>query len=201
MLNKNLLLAAAFGATLAVASMPASAAAPGFYVGGQAGWGDTHYSKSDLVGNLPAGNLDNTGIAGRLFAGYQFDQNWAAELGFTKFSDTKIKNIAGTGIDGKVKQHAFDLVGKGILPLENGFNLYGKLGVAYVSADPSASYEGVTVSGDTEHKLYPTFSAGLSYDITPNVPVDISWNRIQKIGNGDIQSSDFIALGIAYNFG
>ncbi len=205
MLKKNLLVIATLaGAGLLVAST-ANAALPGFYVGGQAGWADMNYSKTSGITD-GATSLDTDGVAGRLFAGYQFDQNWAAEFGYTKFSNVKAKfdypYFTGTQT---LKEHAFDLVAKGILPLQNGFNMYGKLGAALISMDPSgsATVDGVTASGtgDTQNKVYPTFGVGVSYDITPNVPVDISWNRIQKTGGGNIQSTNFFSAGIAYNFG
>ncbi len=196
MLKKQLLLVATVvGATLLATSPMANAALPGFYLGGQAGWGSTHYTSDDLATN----DYDNDGIAGRLFTGYQFNQNWAAELGYTKFSNTKANY--GYGFHQTIKEDAIDLVAKGIMPLQNGFGVYGKAGVAYVKADGSDDFNGATFANLSEHKVYPTFGAGVSYDITQNVPVDISWNRIQKMGNGDIESTDFFALGIAYNFG
>ncbi len=95
------------------------------------------------------------------------------------------------------------------MPLQNGFALYGKLGAAWLDAKASESVSGNSIfagsastSGSgTEHKILPTFGVGLSYDSTPNVPVDISWNRIQKVGNTDLESTDLFSVGVAYNFG
>lgn len=198
-LKKSLLVAILASASLLGVSTLANAALPGFYLGGQAGWGDTHYN-SDATG---ATSKKDTGLAGRIFTGYQFDQNWAAELGYTRFHNSTATYNLGAGAGNAtitLKEQAIDLVGKGILPLQDGFALYGKLGAAWLDAKASAS--NATIEGsDTEHKILPTFGVGLSYDITPNVPVDISWNRIQKVGNTNLESTDFFSLGIAYNFG
>lgn len=199
MLQKKLLIAAALaGFSLIGFSSVANAALPGFYVGGQLGWGHTGWSTSDTTPS--ASSVDNNGIAGRVSGGYQFNENWAAELGYSRFSNTDFNKIGGIpGFNATVKnEYAVDLVGKGILPLGNCFNLYGKLGAAYLSAEGTTNFGG---SSNTEHKVYPTFGVGVSYDITPNVPVDLSWNRIQKVGSNDLPSTDLVALGIAYNFG
>jgi len=207
-LKKSLLVAIFAGASLLGVSSFANAALPGFYVGGQAGWGDTHASSAY---SSPSSSKD-TGLAGRIFTGYQIDQNWAVELGYTKFSNAKVKYNYGS-VDGvnlgsarfTTKEQAVDLVAKGILPLQDGFGLYGKAGAAYLDGKVSGSGNvlGHNLSGSiTEHKILPTFGVGVSYDITPNVPVDLSWNRIQKVGNTRfLRSTDLIALGIAYNFG
>lgn len=173
-------------------SAAANAALPGFYVGGQVGYADTHYSTGD-ISNVTSASITNTGVAGRVFGGYEFTPNWAGELGYTQFSNTKFNNVNGTGVNSHISQYAVDLAGKGILPLDNGFALYGKLGGAYVKANGN---NGI----GTTTKINPEVGAGASYDLTPNVPVDISWTHIQKVG-GNIPNTDFFAAGIGYNFG
>lgn len=217
MLQRKLIIAAAIaGLSTLGFSATSSAALPGYYVGGQLGWATTGAADADDLEfddteiHPLSGDVDDRGLAGRVFVGYQFNENWAAELGYTKFHNTKYDDIvAPPGVvipseddedDASIKASAVDLVAKGILPLGNCFNLYGKLGAAYL----------ITSGGDDEfeegkNKLEPTFGAGISYDITPNVPVDLSWNRIQRVGgNRDehpIGSTDLFSLGIAYNFG
>lgn len=169
--------------TLGISAV-ASAAAPGFYVGLQGGYGDTHYANADS---------NSGGIAGRASAGYQFDQNFAVEAGYTQFSNTSFPG------GGKIQQYAADLVGKGILPITRSFSAFGKVGAAYVNAKASGS----GAPGVTKDIFLPTFGAGVSYDVTPNIPVSIGWDRIQKVGNSTnfIRSSDFFYAGVAYNFG
>lgn len=214
----------------------AFAGAPGVYVGGQIGAGITQsysYSKSSLENALQsanytlntykAKNADKTGLAGRVFIGYQVDSNFALEAGYTQFSNQKLSLNATATEDnglhdinlsskGTIKTHAFDLVGKAIYPIQNGFSIYGKAGVAYLaqSAKASADVSGVHVVGNAvqqkfkgnENAILPTFGLGVSYDITPNVVADVSWNRIQKVGNKtSLSSTDFVGVGLAYNFG
>lgn len=238
MFNKKILLGMA---TLSISTLLGAtnsfASVDGFYLGGQIGWGKVHLnglSSSDMQEAadlaLPgpftvtsnSTSTSDDGWAGRLYAGYQFDCHWAAELGWSIFSDV---DTSGTikGIDlvnvapytihanGSVDIDAVDLVVKGMMPLQNNFSVYGKLGVAYVwshggNASASIIEPGIInatgkVNLSDEHKFFPTFGVGVAYDITPNVVADIAYNRIQKVGSSDLGSTDMATVGIAYHFG
>lgn len=195
MLGKNKVIKSiliAFG--ILGASSAALAALPGFNVGIQAGLGRTEYSAKDIKNVTTARITDKTGFAGRIYAGYNFDQNWGAELGFTQFQKTEFKNIGGTGLNGSVRHQAVDLAGKGIYSFGNGFDVFGKLGAAYVKAQTSGALSG------SKSRIQPVLGAGVTYDITPNVPVELAYTRFQKAG-GKIASSNLFTLGLAYNFG
>ncbi|MDQ8038856.1 MAG: outer membrane beta-barrel protein [Rickettsiella sp.] len=204
-------------ATLLISSLSmiqaARAEIPGFYASAQLGYGNTHINTSNLVNVANAGtpiglpNLNNNAIAYRLAFGYQMNENFAVEFGYRRFSNTDI-SASGTNYSAGAssKERAFDLVGKSIVPLINGLSAYGKLGIAYVKAN-SQGYASATSPATTSFSSYsntlePTFGLGLSYNLKPNVPIDISWNRIQKLGgNNHAPSSDFYAVGVSYYFG
>jgi OmpA-OmpF porin, OOP family len=187
---------------------------PGFYAAAQLGYGNTHIDTGDLVtifsGITPVAlpDLRHAALAYRLSFGYQFNKNFAAELGYRRFSNASINlTIPNQYIaDASSKESAYDLVGKAILPLSCKLIAYGKLGLAYVKPN-SLGYANVTplymaITNNYSNTLEPTFGLGLSYALQSNVPVDISWNRIQKLGGGNpAPSSDFYALGVSYYFG
>lgn len=215
-----------------LAAMTANAAAPGVYVTGQVGYANTHMGSktkvSDILGPVltpevdPAAinkNLANNGLAGRIAIGYQFNQNFAVEAGYLQLGQSKV-NLGAVHDDHmpadgeaslKLQQNAIDLVGKGILPLASNFNVYGKLGVAYVTSDVKGTFQapGIpTINFDlndrvniAKHKWAPEAAIGVSYDITPNVSVDTSWTHIQPLGNNKPGNIDFVAVGLGYNFG
>ena len=208
MLKKKLLMST----LLAVLSTASLAAAPGFYVGGQLGWSSSdaeYHNETSLP--LQAGSSDKSGLGGRLSAGYQFDKNWAAELGYTRYADVKAKNITlgnDSLRDASLQHDAIDLVGKGILPLDNGFNVFAKLGLSYVKVNtennffaPHKSGGKVIIEqhGDSGSRWRPTYGLGVGYDFNENVTADISWVRVQK-GNG-IANLDLMSAGISYHFG
>lgn len=216
-----------------LAAMTANAAAPGVYVTGQVGYVNSHLgSKTILSDILPTAifneihpddenkNLSNNGLSGRIALGYQFNQNFAVEAGYLQMGESKV-NLgalhdivhAGTVSSGSVKlqQNAIDLVGKGIIPVSNNVNVYGKLGIAYVTTnvqvgldtpgEPSINVDLNNNANVAKHKWAPEAAIGVSYDITPNVSVDTSWTHIQPLGNNKPGNIDFVAVGLGYNFG
>lgn len=207
MLQKKILISAIFaGLTTLGVSMSANAALPGPYIGGTIGWGDTGYASEfggdytfgSIPGNIYTGHVsvDDKGLAGGGNIGYQFNNNFAVEGGFLQFSPIKVKaNFDGYAATGtEFHENAFDLAGKGILPLGCGFAAYAKLGAAYVNPTDL----------DTNGRVAPMGSVGLSYDITPNLPIDVGYTRIQRVWNNDsspIQSINYVGAGLTYNFG
>jgi OOP family OmpA-OmpF porin len=231
---KKVLTTAVFGVS-ALSVMAANAAAPGPYVTGQLGYANTHMGKktniADLNKHLPDGatlspndqsvsNLSNNGLAGRLAIGYQFNPNFAVEMGYLNLDSKKAsgsvsvaqKVVASGSL--KLNQNAIDLAAKGILPVANNINVYGKVGVAYLTTTLDAKGDIVSkdhtmpvsvdltgAAGIAKHKWAPEAAVGVSYDLTPNVSVDTSWTHIQPLGSHRPGNIDFVAVGLGYNFG
>ncbi len=199
--------------TALVITQNVQAEMPGFYAGAQLGYANTHLNTTDLVTvnhatspvSLPG--LNNILLTYRLSFGYQFDQHWAMEFGYRHFNNASTSAFSNNYIaSASSKMSAFDLTAKGILPLNSKLNLYAKLGLAYLrpnthgSLNVIAPYNGTTNS--YSKTLEPTFGVGISYALKPNVPVEFSWNRIQKMGGSNhAPSSDFYSLGVSYYFG
>lgn len=142
--------------------------------------------------------------AGRLFSGYQVNENFAIESGITKFGNATAKGVYNQS-KVTVKTYAVDLVGKAILPLDYGFNVYGKAGAAYLNQKAN-SHSTDTVTGinyssnQSAGAIYPTFGAGVGYEITNNVSTDLSWNRIQKVGHSNkLGSTDLVGVSFTYS--
>ena len=214
MLKKISTAALLVGISIFSLSQTAQAEMPGFYAAAQLGYGNTHINTGNLVSitngfspvTLP--DLNNMALAYRLSFGYQLNQNLAIELGYRRFSNTSINAGDGSHYSAVAssQERAFDLVGKSIIPLTNQFSVYGKWGIAYVKpnshgvANTTSGYTASTT--DYSNTLEPTFGLGISYALKPNVPIDFSWNRIQKIGGDNhAPSSDFYAIGVSYYFG
>ncbi|MEN9916650.1 MAG: hypothetical protein RLY40_582 [Pseudomonadota bacterium] len=211
----------------ALAAMTANAAAPGVYVTGQLGYAKNKTEPNQItIAGKTAYNFNNElsatdrNLAGRLAIGYQFSPNWAVELGYLQLSKKKFNGllytpVKGSGFAGSVNgstsisQSAVDLVGKGIYPINDKFNLYGKLGVAYVTTTVDGKYDtdahaemiNNNPNAIAKHKWAPEAAVGVSYDITPNVFVDASWTHIQPLGKNKPGNIDFAALGLGYSFG
>lgn len=177
----------------------AHATIPGFYILGQIGSGNTHAEASDAA----ALSIDSKVVfTGRVAGGYQFNQNLALEIGYTRFSDIDFSGVGGVaGQNISLRENALDFMAKPLLPLSNNFNIYAKMGLAYVKANGSDIVNGKSYLGYSDG-WDPAFGLGLSYDITPNVLIDLAWTRFQSVGgNNSTPSADFYSVGVAYYFG
>lgn len=178
----------------------ANAALPtGLYVNGQIGYADTHI-KSHLKSH--GADFANNGLAGRLAIGYKVAPNFAFELGYLQLPSAEFT----LGPRFTNKQHAIDVAAKGLLPITNNVNIYGKLGIAYLTTQLQGQNFRTTRDINFEqnidkHVWSPEVAVGMDYNITPNVTVDTSLTHIQTMGNHRPGNIDFLAVGVGYNFG
>ena len=200
----------------------------GLYAGLQAGWDNTYYKKLDVLAgpiNNNAGynslspftaHINNTGNAGRVFAGYQFTPYFASELGYFQFHTTSFNGIARNNngqvayvYTGNVNQYAIDLSSKLTLPFEYGFGGYIKVGAASIFAHRYANFSlpnniqpGV-IKGTSNVNIYQSvravYGAGLDYTI-PDTSFDIDISYTEIAGGGGIPKNSLAALGVNYKF-
>lgn len=187
--------------SIAILSISTSAFAvlPGFNVGLQLGVGTTNYDANDFDGVVSA-HIKKDGFAGRVYGGYQFNCNWGAELGYTLFTNTKFKNINETNNDGKIRHQAVDLSIKGIYSFDNGLDLLGRLGAAYVWMQTNGLLEATGFRDRNFERFQPLFGLGVSYDLAPDFPIEFAYTRFQKV-NGQISSNNLFTVGLSYYFG
>jgi opacity protein-like surface antigen len=189
---------------LVLASLLSSSAAfaylPGFNVGIQLGEGFTNYKSRDFTG-IRTAEIKNSGVAGRAYGGYLFNENFGFELGYTAFSKVKFGNINGTlnttSLSGNVKTYVVDVLGKGIYPFDNGIDIYGKLGLGFAKATSSGFVR------DNNTRAQPGIGAGIEYNITPNFLVNLDYLHYQRVGaaSNNIESTNLASFGVGYSFG
>jgi len=163
--------------------------------------------QGSTLGGAPT-KEDQGHYAGRAFLGYSFNQYLATEFGYTRYQGTKFENIYGVlNANVDLDLQSFDLVGKVKLPLNDLFNIYAKLGVAYVKKDEQANRRaktietsnGLLVLPDNDKILYrSTYGVGATYNLNPTFAIDAGWSRIQ--GQGQIKDTDFGFIGVTYYF-
>lgn len=174
----------------------------GFVLGAQAGYADTHWDNLNeslnAFGQTFTTELDSKGFAGRLFAGYDFNHYFGAELGYIYLPKVDVK-INGDKV-GDIKNYAVDLLGKLNAPIANGFSVYAKAGVAYLK---SSANDNADDNLDSTSHVGPAFGVGLAYQITPQFSADLSWTRYSGEGKlqGDYQPNpDVFLVGVSYKF-
>ena len=184
---------------LAVSSELVNAASPGAYLGAGAG-----YSALEPV--IDAEMLDDGGLGGRVFVGYNFNHYFGLESNYATFFKTRyvLNDYQNVAIDYKL--NALSLVAKGYLPLpEDGpFNLYASLGVAQAYADMDAKVNLSTFLNDSDSGLVPAFGFGASYDLNKRLTAVLDCTALGKkkadYSHFGIQSSAMATFGLAYKF-
>ncbi|HTM64602.1 MAG TPA: outer membrane beta-barrel protein [Gammaproteobacteria bacterium] len=132
--------------------------------------------------------------------GYRFNDYVALEGGY---NDIINENRSGNSFWGpdKLRIYSYDLSGKAILPLANGFSIFGKGGLAYThqyvynvvftGSAPTADY--------TANRIQPLLGAGVSYNISKNLAAEMSASYYFK--NGPVSAIEMIGIGAIYTFG
>ena len=206
-----------FTSVLAVCAVMVSTASAQWYAGGNLGQSRINYNSSQLSADLAAagitgtGSVTNTDVGGKLFVGYQFNENFALEGGyfnmgrFASINGTFTAPAPGGTFSATIKGQGVNLDAVGLLPFNNGFSILGRLGAAYfeTKADATATTAGFAgYSNATSGKLVPALGIGLQYDFTKSVAGRLEVQRYIKVGNNNTGSGDvdFYSAGIAVKF-
>lgn len=143
----------------------------------------------------PGITCDDSDTALGIFAGYQINQNFAAELGY---HDLGKATASGAGVTAEVKATAWDLVAVGMLPFANQFTGYGKLGLYYGKAEGSSNV-GLSAS-DTNTGL--TYGLGVQWDPMKQLGVRVEYQVFNDVGGDNVGKSDVsvISIGALWRF-
>lgn len=188
-------------------------------------------------------SVDDNPIAGRIFMGYQFLPQLAIELGYlhlrdqnSSYTSNSVISVSGTvaATAGSLayttnfnsvtrhdsySENALDLNVKAIVPTCSNFNIYAKVGVAYMriikksqltledpteliidgTLTPGASAVITTTDSSRTYQLSPTLGIGAAYSFGNDLDVDLSWYRVISRSNV-INNIDMLFLGFNYRF-
>jgi OOP family OmpA-OmpF porin len=141
-----------------------------------------------IGGSLGRSNFkapSETDTAWRLFGGYQFHPNFAAEIGYHNLGQV---NFVQGDRDAKV----WELVGIGMWPVANALSVYGKLGGYYGKSELHSS---VVPSGDDTNGGL-TYGVGAQYDMMRNAAVRVEWQRYDNVGGNTTGETDIDVLNV-----
>lgn len=169
----------------------------GAYVGGQFGYANTQYDSS-LYDKL---EIRHDGIAGRVYLGSQFNPYIGAEFGVAVFSNAEIGNNYG-----HIKTGQIDLLLRAGIPLYCShfrFDVKGGVvtGMSIYHPTPDAITAGYTKNSNTYIK--PAAGASVSYYVTQNIAVDLSYQHVFGQPNNKDETAptiDFASFGVSYLF-
>ena len=159
----------AAAAALVIASSSAFAAQP-----------NTFYAGVDL-GKTKIDDASGRETSYGVFAGYNFAPNLAVEANLRRLGEADFY-----GYEVKAEQFGVSLVGT--LPLQNGFNLFGRVGGNRLEAKTRANR--VSISDSTTKFMY---GVGVGYAFTPAVSARV---ELQKPASDTTN----LSVGVAYQF-
>jgi opacity protein-like surface antigen len=178
-----LALLAAFAATSAAQAQTTSAAtAPKAYVGVGVG--------------AAVGAGEHKGAA-KIFGGYEFDQNWGIEAGYTRFRNADFYYGNGDGFLGKgtIRSYGAYVAGKYSVPINENFSAYGKLGLSHSERELSAGSAWTYTERDTG--LYG--GLGVQYKLSDYAAVVAEYERYGKRKESGPRA-DVVSVGLKYSF-
>lgn len=187
---------------LGFAGMSGAAQAEGWYGGVGAGGSKVKIDDSSInsdimtipgVTSSRTTSKDETDTGWKLFAGYKFNPNFALEGGYVdlgKFKlDTAITSVSGPGTaHSEIKATGWNIDAVGIVPLQNNFSVFARLGVIRpeVKLDVTATGPAGTASGsDKDTSSKAKYGLGVQYDFTKTVGLRGEWERYHNLGDKD----------------
>lgn len=158
-------------------------------------------NKVSGVDFLPGTEQKTNATGFKIYGGYQFNKNWAAEMSYVdlgKFSAQS--NFLNT----TVKTSAFTLSAIGSLPVSDQFSVFGKLGLAAKTTNvdeftPSYNY----TYSEKKTTTAPLIGFGAEYRFTPSLALRGEYEYIgeTKIGERDAKiSNGLMSVSLRYSF-
>lgn len=145
--------------------------------------------------NMPNGRDKESSAVAGIVLGYKFNPYLAVEgqyTGIGKVTDN---------VSGSAKGDAASLAVLGILPLNQNFSLYGKIGVAATKTTVSSSLSPMNDATRTG----VTYGLGAEYNVNQKVGVRLGWDHynaaIDDFGNHEKNvNADVATVGVVYHF-
>jgi OOP family OmpA-OmpF porin len=193
-----LLLTGAVAAAFAPAGAMAQQKAGGGWYSGIS-LGGTQIGMSDNVVPVAGATAttlakDESGTGFKLFGGYRYSQNFAVEGGYFDFGNFTARRDVSAPVVGTIsrtmKSSGFNVDAVGIMPLQSGFSLFGKVGLAYSMTKGSISTGGallpdpaLTSLSPKRSEWNPKIGLGASYDFSNGMGLRLEYERISNVGD------------------
>jgi OOP family OmpA-OmpF porin len=159
------------------------------------------YSPRPYVGIAVSGAdnqaTDNWRASPKIFGGYDIDQNWGVELGYTHHGsedyDTRGNN--GVPVRGQVKGSSSYVAAKYTVPVNERVSAYAKLGAAHSVRKNEVN--GVGSFNERDTGVYG--GLGVQYALNQNVSVVGEYERYGK-DKATGAKADALSVGLKYGF-
>jgi OOP family OmpA-OmpF porin len=204
-------------AALALTASAQAAGNEGAYIVGSVGSSKIKQDKAEVDASLTSfgvtdlvSSLDDKDTGYKIALGYQYNPNFAVEVGYvdlgkTKYSATGTISGSSAAASAQAKVNGWGVSAVGILPINNEFSLFGKIGTINANVETSASASGIGGSVTIPYKSRKwkgAYGVGASYAFSKAAAVRVEYEIFSKLGDDTIGKSDvdLLSIGIAYKF-
>jgi len=192
-----------FGVLLATPAL----AQVGGYVGAGVLFANTDNANDfGKVFNGPGGGGDKSATGLKVYGGYMFSRNIGVEAGYYDLGSYDVKNGAGVKTD-EFKTSAFAVSAVGSWPFATAFNVHGKLGLAFTSADYTCKVGcgGAIFVNTSKSDVAPLIGIGVGWKATRNISVVADFELFSNVKHAAgiaSNDADYQVLSISgqYNF-
>ena len=186
---------------------------PVWYLGGSVGQSRSHYNEAGIAAVMQGPGVATASIASddrdvgyKLFAGYQFNRNFALEGGYFNLGEHSFTTttVPAGSLAGTIKVRGVNLDAVGILPLSEHFSVFGRVGATYAKTRDEFFRTGAVVVGNpTPEESDPGYKFGLGIQIDFNrhlgVRAEAERYRVSD-GVGGRANVDLYSIGLVWRF-
>ena len=172
-------------------------------------YGAVDLGSASMTNNSLINGSTTTPVSGavRIAGGYNFSQNFAVEVGYAKLGSSGPQNstVLGIGTETQTgKGSSAQIAAVGILPLNDAWSLFGKVGLANNRTDYTlTSSYGANVTGSGSSTSLLT-GFGFQYNVNSKFTIR---GQLESFGNNQIGSgsgvtinTSMMSIGGVYNF-
>jgi OOP family OmpA-OmpF porin len=134
-----------------------------------------------------------------IFVGYQINRNLGFEIGYRDFGEVSAITTGAGGVQTRIESKVFELVGMGILPFGERFQLYGKFGAYFGETDTVNDFGVFGTTSGSDSNIDLTYGIGVQYALSKQWGLRAEWQRYQDMSSGTVDL-DAVAIGIVYRF-
>ena len=171
----------------------------GPYLGIGLGHASLNNDTLDRLDDLGA-DTDDSDTGYKLFAGYQFNPNFAIEAGYVDFGEYSASAaIPGYSAKAEVSADGFTAALVGKLPIQNGFSVHGKLGLVAWDGDYKESDSNGWSYSESADGTDPFYGVGAEY-VVQQIIMRAEYERYDLSDSGEDFEIDLISASIGYRF-
>ncbi len=150
-------------------------------------------------------SLDENSTAVQLKLGYQFTPNIAVEAGYADIGKSRYKaSYTGGSVDVTAKATGLTFAALGIVPINDKFSAFAKLGMIDAKADVSvtAPAGATSLRSDSTTKWRPVYGIGGIYNASKEIGVRLELEQFNKLGDANSANFDVnvLSAGVSYKF-